>query len=95
MLAINKAAFSKYLVNNNDALDRIIRELQDMGALIDANKRVTMFKNCPGRNPGQAWCIIVNVNHQRFIDAMADTFDEVESKVVRDFLDGLKEKPNA
>lgn len=94
-LAINRSAFTRYLQQNNDAIDRIIRELEDMGALVNANQRVTMYKNCPGRNPGQAWCILVNVNHQRFIDAMADTFDEVDSKVVKDFLDGLKEKPNA
>lgn len=92
-LCINKAAFSKHLQRTNDAYDRVIRELDKMGALVSANERVTMYKNCPGRNPGQAWCIIVDVNHQRFIEAVKDSFnDYTDSKVVRDFVEGLKEK---
>lgn len=91
-LAINKAAFTKFLSQNNDATDRIMRELREMGALLSANKRVTMFKNCPGRNPGQAWCIIVNLNHQRFVDSLHGSLRDVDTnKIVSDYLEGLKE----
>jgi len=76
LLAINRAIFKKYLRDTNDAEDRVLRELTSMGALLDDNRRVTMFKNCQGRNPSQTYCIVVNLTHPRF----ADIIDELDGK---------------
>jgi hypothetical protein len=72
-LAINTTALRQWLGRNKDGVDRIIRELQDNGALIAAKDRVTMFKGCTGHNPGQAHCVIVNIHHPRFLSAVAFT----------------------
>ena len=93
-LAINRALFKKFVKDNNDAEDRILRELSNMGALVDSNHRVTMFKNCRGRNPGQAWCILVNLNHPRFIDSLAGADMKKQSSVSLALLHGLQDGTN-
>jgi len=72
-LAINTSVLRQWLGRNKDGIDRIVRELQDSGALIAAKDRVTMFKGCTGHNPGQAHCVVVNINHPRFLTAVAFT----------------------
>lgn len=93
-LAINRAVFKKFVKENNDAEDRVLRELQNMGALVDSNARVTMFKNCRGRNPGQAWCILVNLNHPRFIDSLSGADFKKQSSVSLALLNGLQDASN-
>lgn len=90
-LAINKSVFRQYLKAHNDAEDRVIRELAEAGALLAERERVTMFKNCRGRNPGQAWCIMVNLNHPRFVSALSGSEFKKQSSVTLAVLDGLQE----
>ena len=90
-LAINRAAFKKFVRDNNDAEDRIIRELTNMGALVAANTRVTMFAQCRGRNPSQTWCILVNLNHPRFTQTLVGTDLKRQSTVSLALLNGLQE----
>lgn len=92
-LAINRSAFRLFLKKFNDAEDRIIRELEDLGALLSASERITMFKNCRGRNPGQAWCILVNLNHPRFVAALQGSEYRRQSNLTLAVLDG-KEATN-
>ncbi len=87
-LAINMTALKKWLGKSRDALDRILRELHDNGALISPRERVTIFKGCLNRNPGQAHCIIVNINHPRFIDALTGTTARAQSPVTLAVLQG-------
>jgi len=87
-LAINQTAFKKWLARSRDNLDRIERELQDSNALISAKDRITMFKGCQNRNPGQAHCIIINVNHPRFADAIKSTTAKLQSAVSLAVLQG-------
>lgn len=93
-LAINRASFKRFLKNSNDAEDRILDDLETMGALLDRNNRVTMYKNCTGKNPAQAWCIMVNINHPRFVEAMRDTQVKPQSPVSLSLLEGLKGESN-
>lgn len=93
-LAINRSAFKKFLKDNNDAEDRILDDLANMGALLDPNNRVTMYKNCAGKNPAQAWCIMVNINHPRFVEAMKDTKIKQQSPVSLALLEGLTGESN-
>ena len=93
-LAINKTMFRNFLKKCNDAEDRVLRELGIMGALISENERVTMFKNCRGRNPGQAWCIMVNLNHPRFTSALAGGEYKKQSNLTLAVLDGIQENSN-
>lgn len=90
-LAINTNAFRQFLRKANDAEDRILRELDEMGALISPNERVTMFKNCRGRNPGQAWCIIINLNHPRFVAALQGADFRRQSNLTLAILDNAQE----
>lgn len=88
MLAINLGTFKAWLQRVRDSSDRICRELEQNGALIAERERVTMFKGCANRNPGQAHCILVNLNHPRFIDALTGTSARVQSPVALAILQG-------
>ena len=88
MLAINLGTFKTWLQRVRDSSDRICRELENNGALIAERERVTMFKGCANRNPGQAHCILVNLNHPRFIDALTGTSARVQSPVALAVLQG-------
>jgi hypothetical protein len=94
-LAINRAVFKKYLKDTNDAEDRVLRELREMGALSKPNQRVTLYKNCSGvSNPGQAYCIIVNLNHPRFINAVSGTKHKKQSDLTVVMLQGIQDDSN-
>ena len=82
LLAISKAEFRRFLRDTNDAEDRILRELESMGALIDGNRRIAMFKSCQGRNPTQVWCIIVNLLHPRFADIISELDGRETNKLI-------------
>ena len=88
ILAINQTALKRWLAKTRDGLDRIVRELQDNGALIAERERITMFKGCSNRNPGQAHCLIVNINHPRFVDALTSTSARLQSPVALAVLQG-------
>lgn len=89
-LAINLVAFRHWLSRTRDGSDRIVKELQLNGALIAAKDRITMFKGCAGRNPGQAHCIIVNLNHPRFVDALTGANARIQSHITLAILQGIK-----
>lgn len=88
VLAINQTAFKKWLAKSRDGIDRIVRELHDNGALIAERERITMFKGCSNRNPGQAHCLVVNINHPRFVDALTSTSARLQSSVALAVLQG-------
>jgi hypothetical protein len=69
-LSINHVTFKKWLMRSKDSITRVTDELEDAGALISARERVTLFKGCQKGNPGQAFCMVVNLNHPRFIEAI-------------------------
>ena len=57
-----------------------------------ANQRVTLYKNCSGvSNPGQAYCIIVNLNHPRFINAVSGTKHKKQSDLTVVMLQGIQD----
>lgn len=87
-LAINMTVLKKWLGKNRDAIDRVLRELHANGALISPRERVTMFKGCLNRNPGQAHCVVLNINHPRFIDALTGTTARAQSPVTLAVLQG-------
>jgi hypothetical protein len=70
-MAINSAILKRWLARSKDSLDRITAELESSNALMQSGGhiRVTMYKGCHGANPGQAFCIMLNMNHPRFSDA--------------------------
>jgi len=71
-MAINSAVLKRWLAKTKDSLERITSELDAAGALTQSGDhiRVTMYKGCHGSNPGQAYCIMLNMNHPRFLDAI-------------------------
>lgn len=80
-ISINAERLRLWLKNKRDGLDRIERELEDENALIRRRERVTMFKGCPKHAPGQMQCLIVNLNHPRFIDSLTGTSSRAQSKI--------------
>lgn len=69
-IAINQRQLKLWLAKQRDGIDRITRELKDMGALLNDRERVTMYKGCVGRNPGQAYCLIIDLTHPRYMDGL-------------------------
>lgn len=70
-----------WLKYKNDGLDRIERALEAEGALIKRRERVTLFKGCPKHAPGQMQCIVVNLNHPRFVESLTGTSSRPQSKI--------------
>jgi hypothetical protein len=80
-VAINAEKLRSWLKIKRDGLDRIERELDDNNALLRRRDRITMFKGCPKHAPGQMQCLIVNLNHPRFIDSLTGTTARAQSKI--------------
>jgi hypothetical protein len=88
VIYINFTSFRKWLSRTRDGVDRIVRELHTAGGLISARERITLFKGCPNRNPGQAQCIVVNLNHPRFVNALTGTNAKAQSPITLAVLQG-------
>ena len=88
MIAINLALFKSWLGRAQDGIDRIERELELNGAMIAKRDRVTMFKGCKDRSPGQTHCLIVNLNHPRFVATLTGTMAREQSPVLLAVLNG-------
>ena len=65
VLYINASTLRSWLRRNKDSMERLLAELHAMGALLARNQRVTMFKGCQMINPGQAYCIAIDLTHPR------------------------------
>lgn len=87
-IAINLALFKAWLGKSQDGIDRIERELELNGAMITKRDRVTMFKGCRDRSPGQTHCLIVNLNHPRFVATLTGTMAREQSPVLLAVLNG-------
>ncbi len=88
-VAINAEKLRSWLKIKRDGLDRIEHELQDEGALLRRRDRVTMFKGCPKHAPGQMQCLVLNLNHPRFIDSLTGTSARAQSKITLAVLGGV------
>ena len=88
MIAINLALFKAWLGKSQDGIDRIERELELNGAMIAKRDRITMFKGCKDRSPGQTHCLIVNLNHPRFVATLTGTTSREQSPVLLAVLNG-------
>jgi hypothetical protein len=64
-LAINNTIFKAWLRRTRDSLGRMTTELEEMKALAETNHRVTIYKGCQKQNPGQAFCLILDLTHPR------------------------------
>ena len=90
LVAINAEKLRQWLKIKRDGMDRLERQLEDEGALIRRRDRVTMFKGCPKHAPGQAQCIIISLNHPRFIDSLTGTASRSQSKTILAVLGGAQ-----
>jgi hypothetical protein len=86
--ALNLALLKSWLNRTKDSMDRVVRELQANGALISARERVTVFKGCKDRSPGQTHCVMVNLNHPRFVSTLTGTSFREQSPVLLAVLNG-------
>jgi hypothetical protein len=81
LVAINAEKLRMWLKTKRDGLDRIERELEAENALLRRRDRITMFKGCPKHAPGQMQCLILNLNHPRFVDSLTGTSSRAQSKI--------------
>lgn len=88
VLAINTTAFKKWLGRSRDNLKRVTDELAAQGALIQERERVTLYKGCSRSNPGQAFCVVINMNHPRFQAALTSAKARQPSPVTLAVLNG-------
>ena len=80
-VAINAEKLRVWLKQKRDGLDRVERALDEENALLHRRERVTMFKGCPRHAPGQMQCLIINLNHPRFVDSLTGTTARAQSKI--------------
>ena len=90
VIAINAEKLRTWLKVKRDGLDRVERALDDDGALVRRRERVTMFKGCPKHAPGQAQCIIINLNHPRFVDSLTGNSSRPQSPITLAVLNGAQ-----
>lgn len=69
-VSINHQHFKTWLRKTRDNVQRVTDELAAAGALIAERDRVTLYRGCSRANPGQAVCLVINVNHPRFSAAL-------------------------
>jgi hypothetical protein len=65
VLAINAASLKKWLTRQRDSYDSFIADLTSLGGVLKERDRVTIYRGCQNQNPGQAWCVLVDLNHPR------------------------------
>jgi hypothetical protein len=70
-LAINSSALKTWLRKSKDSADRLIAELVSMGAVLGKHERVTMYKGCPNMNPGQSYCLVIDLTHPRMATVLS------------------------
>jgi hypothetical protein len=87
-ISINAERLRMWLKTKRDGLDRIERELEDNNALLRRRERVTMFKGCPKHAPGQMQCIVLNLNHPRFVESLTGSSSRPQSKITLAVLQG-------
>lgn len=88
VVAIGAEKLRQWLRQKRDGLDRIERELDNEGALIKRRERITLFKGCPKHAPGQMQCIVLNLNHPRFVESLTGTNSRPQSKITLAVLQG-------
>lgn len=92
-VAINIPMFKKWLARTRDDIERISRELRSMHALIADRQRVTLFKGCAKDNPGQSFCLMVDLTHPRFTEGLEGTEAIKNSTVLQAILGGQQHAP--
>ena len=88
VVAINAEKLRTWLKLKRDGLDRVERALDEEGALVRRRERITMFKGCPKHAPGQAQCIIINLNHPRFVESLTGNSSRPQSPITLAVLNG-------
>jgi hypothetical protein len=71
-LILNKPLFKKWLARTGSDFTKFLMELRLQRALVSENERASIFKGCDKSNPGQAYCVIVDVMHPRLREVLAD-----------------------
>jgi len=92
-LVINYQHLKRWLAKSKDSLPRLVAELQTAGALIAERDRVTLYKGCQSDNPGQAICIVININHPRFTIATNDVKVIQQSPITLAVVHGVGANP--
>lgn len=87
-IAVNIPLIKKWLAQSRDGVDRLTRELEELGALISPKQRVSMFKGCQTGNPGQTHCFLVDLTHSRFLSELKSTNAIKNSTVIEAILGG-------
>lgn len=70
VLYVNSPLFKRWLMRNKDSFARVTTELDAMGTLLNRNQRVSMFKGCQKPNPGQTFCLAIDLTHPRMAVAL-------------------------
>ena len=90
IVAVNAEKLRTWLKLKRDGLDRVERALDDEGALVRRRERITMFKGCPKHAPGQAQCVIINLNHPRFVESLTGNSSRPQSPITLAVLNGAQ-----
>jgi len=88
VVSIGAEKLRMWLRQKRDGLDRIERELDNEGALLKRRERITLFKGCPKHAPGQMQCVVLNLNHPRFVESLTGTNSRPQSKITLAVLQG-------
>lgn len=71
-LCINKVLFKRWLQKQGGDYTKLLTDLGDMGAQVKDNERVSLYKGCDKSNPGQAFCLTIQITHPRLLAVMSD-----------------------
>lgn len=89
-LSISMPAFKKWLSKSKNSLDKVLGELHSHSVILSDRERVTLFRGCANRNPGQAHCFVINMNHPRFIESLSASPVKLQSPIALAVLQGGK-----
>lgn len=87
-MSISVPAFKKWLSKSKNNIDKVIEELKSHSVVLGERDRTTMFRGCANRNPGQTYCLVINMNHPRFIESLSASPVKLQSPIALAVLQG-------
>lgn len=68
---INRADLRRWLSLNGGDFDALLKSLAAMGVIYADHQRVSIMKGCDKSNPGQTYCLSIELNHPRIISVLS------------------------
>ena len=71
-LCVNKPTFKKWLSKHGGDYTKLVNDLITAGCVVVDGERVSMYRGCDKANPGQVYCLTIDLRHPRLMQVLSD-----------------------